>query len=163
MLIMDSIIREPTKDELRDFTPIISPSRAGKKSTEQKFLEELSQKVQAALKTGKPFAERVARDDFYDHYNQQAKLSLRKNGYVDPDDIKPVKMDWAKYSDLKNFDVEEEGEINDEFLTKRNPGLSVNVKFTKYKFKGYSNIYMVMEDGPSAIRRAKDAIKALEK
>ena len=154
---MDGIIREPTEAEKRDFTPI------GNKTMIDDFNEELGKQGQIAAKKGLPFCERAAKDDFYNGYREQAQKSLKQNGFVRREDIKEVKMDWAKYSDLKNFEKIEEGEEPDDNLTRRHPGLRILIKKVTYKFKGYVNKYVVMDDETSAINRARKHIKDLEK
>lgn len=105
-----------------------------------------------------PFAAQPARLEFNDYYELEVKKNIRLNGYLVVEDIKPFEMDWSKYSDLKNFEVIDEGEREDEHLSAKNPGLNVQFKYIKYKFIGYSNTYTVMEHRDSALRRAKDAI-----
>jgi hypothetical protein len=158
---MNGIIRSPTEEERKNFIPIVDPAKR-KLSIEDEFKRKLGEEQQKAQKKGLPFCERAAKDDFYEGYQTQAKTSLKLNGYVKAEDIKPVEINWAKYSDLKNFELMEEGEVNDEYLTKKNPGLDVNVKKAMYKFKGYSNTYTMMEDASSAIRRARQKLKDLE-
>lgn len=144
-----------------DFIPIEGKKKR-KLTAEELFEETLAQEEQKALKTVNkdglrlPFAAKVARDDFKDYYDLEVKKNIRKNGYLEASEIKPYKMDWTKYSDLKNFEIIDEGETQDEYLTKVNPGLYVQSRFIKYKYNGYSNTYTVMEDGPSALKRAKE-------
>ena len=158
---MEEIIRTPTESEKKDFIPIVDPSKR-KLTVQEEFNERLGEEMQKAMKKRLPFCDRAARDDFKEGYDTQAQKSLRANGYVKAEEIKPVKIDWKKYSDLTNFDVIEEGETYDEFASKRNPGLDVYSSFIKYRYKGYSNTYTIMEDGPTAIRRARQKIKELE-
>ena len=166
---MDGILRTPTNadkesigtDNLKVSEWIGDPS--SKNSVKSQFDDKLNEEMEKAHKKGLPFCDRAARDDFNDGYKGQAEASLRKNGFVKVEDIKPVKIVWSKYSDLKNFELVEEGEVADEILTKKNPGLNVSVAKKTYQFKGYSNKYVMMEDGPSAIRRARLALKELEK
>ena len=148
-----NIIREPTAEERRDFTPLTGGSKS--KTSNEVFEEQLAGAEQKAIKEGKPFAAKVARDDFNDMIQDQVKKSVRKNGFIEWSEIRMPKMDWSKYSDLKNFELVDEGEKADEHLTKTNPGLQVMIKYKKYKFEGYSNTYTVMEDGAAAIARAK--------
>lgn len=148
---MEGIIREATTEEKRDFIDIGFKSR---NTAEAKFTEEL-QKQEKLCGNTKPFASQVARLEFKDHYDRQAELSKRKNGYVDPNDIKPFKVEWSRYSDLKNFDIIGNGERVDDYLTKINPGLTIKAKWTMYRFKGYSNTYRLMESGPESIERAQ--------
>jgi len=146
------IVRRPSEEARRDFTPIIDPGR--KMNEKEKFEEEIAKQMQLAHSKGLPFAEKVARDDFNDHYEKQAKLSMRKRGYVNAADIKPVQMDWEKYSDIKNWELVNEGERYDEHLSKR-LNLEVYFKYKKYKFKGYNFTDTVMEDKGQAVARAK--------
>ena len=155
----NEIIRQPTEQEKKDFTDI---SFKDKNSARAKFEEELAKKGQEAIKKGLPFATKPARDEFNDYYEDQAQKSMRKNGFVDPNDIKPLKMDWKKYSDINNFDMIDEGEINDPQLTKHNPGLNVMIAFKKYKYHGYANTFTVMEDSVSALNRAQEKRKKLD-
>jgi len=161
-----TIIRPQTEAE-KDLTPIgpdgdtIGFIQIGTKTAEDIFLKELQLHEKNCTKEGKPFASAIAKIEWEDHYKEQAKLSMRRNGYVRLEDIKPIKVDWERYSDLKNFEEIESGERVDDYLTKVNPGLLVKVKFKKYRFKGFSNTYRVMEDGPSAINRATFARKKL--
>jgi len=127
-----------------------------------KFEKELADAGQNAIKKGLPFAEKVARDQFKDYYESQVKENMRKNGYLDVSEIKPIKMDMSQFSDLKNFELLDEGEIADQQLSKHNPGLDVKIAFKKWKYKGYSNTYTVMESGPEAILRARKKLKELE-
>jgi hypothetical protein len=69
--------------------------------------------------------------------------AVKKLGFIPKELVNAPKIDWAKYSDLKNFVLLDEGERNDEHLTKRNPGIDVMVKKKVYQFK----------KGISAIRR----------
>jgi hypothetical protein len=154
------IIRTPSEIERKDFIPISDPSKV-KKTIKELFEERLNEEMQKALKKELPFCDRACRDDFNDGYKQQAEKSLRLNGYVKSEDIKPVEIVWEKYSDLNNFELLEEGETYDEFLTRRNPGLTVMAKKKVYKFKGYSNKYTVMESGPDSIARARLKLKEL--
>ena len=147
-------MREPTDAEKADFVPLFDKP---KKSVEDTFLNMLGKKQQEALKKGLPFCDRAAKDDFYDYYNEQTKLSMRKNGYVKVEEIKPIKIDWEKYSELKNFELTEEDEKRDSHLSDKHR-IPVYVKFKVYKFKGYSNIYRVMEDSEDAIARARKVV-----
>jgi hypothetical protein len=157
----DGIIRTPTESEKKDFIPIVNPSRREKTEIE-KFNEELGKKMQICISNGVPFCDKAARDDFKDYWEDEVKKNVRKNGYLKPEEIKPFKINWTKYSDLNNFEIIDEKEVSDEYETKKHPGLDIKFKTTIYKFKGYSNTYSVMEDKPSAIRRAREKLKELE-
>ena len=130
-----------------------------KLTSKQKFENDLGEHMTVAIKKKLPFADRVAREDFENHFKGERDKALREKGSVEAGDFTLFKPDWAKYSDLKNFEILEEKERTDEYLTKINPGLFVNVKAIKYQFRGYSNTYTVMEDGPSAIKRAQEVVK----
>lgn len=149
---MTDIIRTPTVDEKKDFENI-----AYKEETAlSKFYEEMGKAQQVALKKGLPFAEKAATDDFKDYYDQVKKENVRRNGYLVASEIKPLKLDFAKYSDLKNFELVEETEVSDAQLAKQNPGLDIKIAQKKYKYKGYgSHVYFVMEDPQAAIKRAQ--------
>ena len=164
-----SIIRQPTQEE-RNTTPSSPDGNSpgfiniGQKeeTTKLKFEEQLAKAGQDAIKKGLPFAEKPARDEFRDYYEKEMKDNVRKNGYFNPSEIKPIKIDLTEFSDLKNFELIEEGEIADQQLTKHNPGLDVRIAFKKWKFKGYSNTYTVMESQTDAILRARKKLKELE-
>ncbi|MHA1876738.1 MAG: hypothetical protein ACTSUC_09880 [Promethearchaeota archaeon] len=129
------------------------------KTARQKFEDELVKKEQEAIKKGLPFADQVARDDFKIKTRSQVEKQLREYGKIEhPEEIKVPEIDWDKYSDLKNFEVIEKGERVDDYLTKINPGLFVSVNYSKYKFKGYSKTYTIMEDKSSAIKRAQEKL-----
>ncbi len=149
------IIRNPTADELSDFLPI-DTKRRKKRNAKERFEDRISEESQKALKNGKPFASQPARDEFNDYYELEVKKNIRLNGYLIIEDIKTFEMDWSKYSNLKNFEIIDEDEREDEHLSRKNPGLDVQFKYIKYKFNGYSNTYTVMEHRDSALKRAKD-------
>ena len=155
---MEGIIREPTIDEKKDFQDIGTKRR----TVEESFTVVLKKHETEATKKGVPFATQVAKIEWDDHYQEQAKLSMRRHGFVNPEDIKPIEMDWAKYSDLKNFELIDEGERVDDYLTKVNPGLTVRIKWKKYRYIGFSYTYRIMESGPDAINRAIKFRKDLE-
>ncbi len=134
----------------------IDTKRKKKRNAKERFEDTLSSEEQKALKQSKPFAAQPARLEFNDYYELEVKKNIRLNGYLVIEDIKPFKMDWTKYSDLKNFEVIEEDEREDEHLSRKNPGLDVQFKYTKYKYIGYSNTYTVMEHRDSALKRAKE-------
>lgn len=131
---MESIIRKPTKEELDDFIPV---TKSGNQSNpREEFLAELHKQASTTRKDGGPFCEIAAKDDWESHFSVQAKQHVRKFGKVMPEKITPIKMDWSKYSDLKNFILVEEGERYDEYLSKRH-NIQAFLKFRVYSFKGY--------------------------
>lgn len=151
------IVRPQTPAESKDFTDIYSQN-----NTKKKFYDEMTKKEQEAIKSEKPFAKKVALDDFNEHYEREVKNSMKKNGgYVKVEDIKPFKPDWDKYSNLDNFELVEEGEKDDTNLQNKNPGLNINIKWKKYKYKDYNYHITVMEDSSKAIKRAKGNLEEL--
>ena len=140
------------------FLPIMGPD--SKPTAESIFIKEAQKQEKIATRKGLPFAMQVALTEFGEHFEIQAKISLKKRGYVLPSDIKPLKVDWKKYSDLNNFKKIKEDEVPDTNLSNKNPGLDVTVKKTEYKYKGYERyMYRVMEGKESAIRRARAKLK----
>jgi len=136
----------------------------GQKDDRELFIEEIGRQ---RLKVGKdkdgiklPFADKPAIDE-YDDYLKEKEKTLKRMGYL-PEEFKKLELDWKKYSDLKNFDLISEEDAPDTNLSNKNPGLQVNIKTKRYQYKGYQNIYICQEDGPSAIVRARKALKLLE-
>lgn len=157
---MSGIIRAQTEQE-KDMTPGPDGNTTGfisitgnKQTAETKFKKELIKAEQKATKEGKPFARHAAVEEFNDHYRVEATKSMRKNGYIKAEEIKPLKLDLDKYSDLKNFKVHDKKEVPDENLTNRFK-VPVRINTIKYKYKGYeAYTYTVMEDGAEALQRA---------
>ena len=118
-------------------------------------MKELQAQELRATQNAKPFARHAAREDFNKAIKVQVDDQVRKYGSVEkPEELKLPVVDWDKYSNLSNFDLTEEKNVADTNLSKHNPGLNVLVKTLVYKFKGYGQIYKVMESGPDAITRA---------
>jgi len=155
--MVDTIFRSPTEQERADFRPI------GTRDPINEFRAKIAEEGQKAIKIGKPFAYKAALDRFNDSIKDAVEKSKRKHGYVKFEEIKLPNIDLKEFSDLKNFEIVSEGERSDPDLTKRNPGLDVRVKFTKYKFKDYNGTITVMEDGSSAIKRAQEKRQELDK
>jgi len=152
---MADFFRKPTDDEKRDFTDI-GPLRP--KSGKEKFNELLGAKRLEATNKKLPFFKKAAMDDFDEYYKAQAKMSLRKNGFVKPEEIKPMEINWDKYSSPDNIELVEVTEQRDSHASKKHP-FDVFVKTFRYKYKGYgvegtSNM-SVMEDEVYAVKRAK--------
>jgi len=134
------------------------------KNAREKFEVELHKAEADATMNGLPFARHVAREDFNQAIKSQVDKQLREYGSIEkPEELKLPKIDWNKYSDLKNFDKIKEHERPDTNLSKHNPGLNVMSKVVTYKFKGYGFIYKVMEGGPESISRAVRARAKLDK
>ena len=158
-MTLTTIDRQPTEAEKRDWD---GGDIANKEFTaKERFESELANEFQKAMKKNMPFCAQAARDDFNDHYELEKNKSVRKNGYLIKSEIKPFNADWKRYSDLNNFEVLEEGEVYDDNLSKRNPGISIMEKKTKYKFKGTIYTVTVMEGGDNAILRAKKKLSEL--
>ena len=156
---MAEFFREQTKEEKKDFIDVMGKSE----TSYTKFLKEMGKHEKEARNKMLPFARNAAMAEFDDKTQDQKKASIRKNGYLDWMDIKPIKIDFAKYSDLKNFNVIGEGEEYDPYLSKHNPGLNIALKYKKYQYKGFHHIYIVMEEADSAIQRAIKKKAKLEK
>ena len=156
----DGIIRDPDAKELKDFIPIQTES--GRIQTPQeKFKRTIVKHQQEAVQKFLPFAAKPLEIDYTDEIKEQADKSKKLHGHVRTQDIKVPKIDFKKYSNLKNFDVIGDGEKYDEFLSKRH-SLSVYVKWTKYQFKGYSYIYTVMEDPTLSLKRARESLDPMK-
>lgn len=167
------ILREPTKAELtgdvtsetsQAFVPIEVPT--GKViSVKDKFNARIALEEQKAIKKGLPFATWAVRSDVKDLQDEFNK-KFKRQGYVSGFKIPTLdEIDWNKYSDLKNFELVDEGVQQDKYLSKINR-LPVYMKWKKYRYKGYSNTYTVSESEESALIRAQEAIdkrKVVEK
>ena len=151
----NDFFRQPTEDEKRDFSDI-GPSR--NKDAKSLFLGELGKKRNEAAKGKIPFFKKAPMDDFDDYYKEAAKASMRKNGYVKVEDIKPIAIDWNKYCSTDNIEFVEVEEIRDANVSKKHP-FDVLVKAFRYKYKGYGEEGVpnmsVMEDEVFAVRRAR--------
>lgn len=154
---MESIVRNP---DSRDFSQSIESdsgidvpleTRGGKfLSPRDKFLKRLAEEQYKATKAHLPFAAHAARA-YVEDLNRDLNNQLKRQGYIK----EPKNIDWSQYSDLKNFDIVEEG-------TQYSKGdsdkykLPIYVKWKKYKFKGFDNYtYTVMEDTEEAVKRAQ--------
>jgi len=150
----ETIIRDPTRSELRDFVPLQTPS--GKvKSPQDRFSESIAVEQQKAMKKGLPFAEAAVRAEAKDMATE-AEKKWKRQGYVDKD-WNP-KIDWNRYSDLKNFEEVDKGHVHDRYLSNVHR-LPVFINYVRYKFKGFSNTYTVMEGEETAVQRARDAVE----
>ena len=153
---MENIIR-PTEPADRKFIDVdLGKPKRKRKTTRQKFQGELSTQEIEANKKGLPFARNQARADFEADLQTQMNAQIKKYGSVEyPEELKVPKMDWSKYSDLKNFTIISEKEREDDNLSNKNPGLNVRSKTVRYQYKDYAvDRYIVMEAGPSSIKRA---------
>ena len=137
------IIRTPTSEERKDFTPLSD------KDPTKKFYDQLHAKKAEANKKALPFADVVAEAEWKDHFQNEAKRVLRQYGYAKAEAIKPLELDWDKYSDLDNFELIEEGETFDDYLSKRQ-NRQIFLKFKKYQFKGFSKKFLIQEPSEGA-------------
>jgi len=143
-----TIYRPQTEGEKSDFKSIWRKERTPR----QVFMEEVAKMAQKAHKKGLPFCDKAAIDD-YDEFQTNKMKKLKRQGSLSKEDAE-FQIDWAKYSDLKNFKVDSEGETYDQDLSKRH-NIPVYAKKKTYLFKGYENYPItLMEDGPSSIKRA---------
>ena len=147
--------RRPTEDERKDFKDI-GPYK--KKDVKSRFLGELGKKRLEAGKKKIPFFKKAAMDDFEEYYKEEVKKSMRINGYVKVEEIKPIKIDWNKYTSPDNIEFIEVKEVRDPHASKKHP-FDVFVKSFRYKFKGYGQEGVenmsVMEEEMFAVRRAR--------
>jgi len=163
------ITRNMTNSELINLTVdgvkgvnLNKPKRS--KNAREKFEIELNNEEAIATTNNLPFARQVAREEFNQAIKSQVDAQLREYGSIEkPEELKLPKVDWDKYSNLKNFKVVKTHERPDTNLSKHNPGLDVKSKVTTYKFKGYGFIYKVMEDEPASIVRAVKKRAMLDK
>lgn len=124
-----------------------------KKSWQDQFTIELNKQAKKIGNNG-PFARHVAKEDYYNLVELWEK-EWKRIGYATKPRPTAKDLTWAKYSDIKNFELLETKQRNDSELTKNNPGLNVNIETKVYVFKGYpNNKYTIMEDGAVAIQRA---------
>ena len=151
----NDFFRQPTEDERRDFADI-GPTK--KKDAKVVFLETLGKKRAEAAKKKIPLFKKAAMDDFDDYYKEEVKKSMRKNGYVKVEDIKPIEIDWDKYSSPDNIELIEVEDVRDAHASKKHP-FDVFVKAYRYKYKGYGQEgfpnMSVMEEEVYAVKRAR--------
>lgn len=152
---MAGIYRAQTEDEKRDFRTI-GPDKV--KDVKTNFLTELAHMRSECTRNKKPFFKKAAIDDFEDYYKDEVKKSIRKNGYLKQEDIKPIKMDWKKYSSPDNIILVDETVQRDSYASKKQP-FEVFVKVFRYKYNGYgiegSHNISIMEDESDAVKRLK--------
>lgn len=156
---METIVRDPVKSDMSTSQdseygidiPLVT-SKGKYITPKDRFLKRLADEEQKATKKGLPFALAAAKADVED-INRQLTNQLKRQGYISKD-YKLDTIKWDKYSDLKNFEVIEEGETHDPKQSDRHK-LPIYIKWKKYQFKGFSNIYIVMEPIEEAVKRAQ--------
>lgn len=153
----NGIIREPTADERRRFQPLQTPSQSIVITPQAKFEKKMAEEEKKANRKGLPFAINVLRAETADAIEDWEKRWKRR-GYVDTKTDPYPTVDWNKYSNLKNFEILEEDEKLDPSLSDKHR-LPVSIKYTKYKFKGFSFTYTVMENPTEAVDRAYKKVK----
>jgi len=150
-----TIYRTQTEDERRDFRNI-GPDK--KKDAKTNFLTDLATRRAEQEKNKIPFFKKAAMDDFEDYYKEEVKKSIRKNGFLKIEDIKPIKMDWKKYSSPDNIKLVEVTEQRDSYASKKQP-FEVFVRTYRYKYTGYGEEgaynMSIMEDEQDAVKRLK--------
>ena len=161
-MVSTGIYRAPTLEERKDFADI-GPYK--KKDAKISFLTELSIKRAEMTKQKIPFFKKAAMDDFEEYYKEEVKKSRKKNGFVKVEDIKPIEMDWKKYSSPANIKLVEVAEQRDANISKKFP-FDIFVKVYRYKYNGYGregdyNI-SVMEDEQEAVARCKAQFDQVE-
>ncbi|MCH7534277.1 MAG: hypothetical protein IH948_00745 [Bacteroidetes bacterium] len=122
-------------------------------SLRNEFAGKLATLQQEAQKNGLPFARIPAKDDVEEVEALKTK-TLKRQGHLVG--WKEPKIDWSKYSNLKNFDVIDEGQVQDANLSKLHR-IPVFVKYKTYQYKGYENTYRVMEIVEVSLQRAAEA------
>lgn len=149
---MANIIR-PMNDRDSQFIEVDLNKPKSKKGAREAFQIALGKKEKECNKKGIPFARHVARDDFDSSLRTQRETQLRENGEVDTTLIKAPKIDLDKYCDLTNFKVVDDSQRRDTELSKQHR-MPIWLKTKVYKYKGYGNKYVVMEDADMAVERA---------
>ena len=163
---MTEILRYPTKEELSGnpndetspaFVPIAVPG-GRVKSVKERFNERINIEEQKAMTKGLPFATWAVRNDIKD-LSDEFNKKFRRQGYLKDFKIPTLdEIEWDKYSDLKNWEVIKEDMVRDPQFSKEHK-VSVYRKRKYYKYKGYSNICIVMEDTHEALTRALDSLE----
>ena len=112
-MVESNIIRDATVDEKKEWIEI------GKEQTiEQRFALMVAKQESICTKKHIPFARRWAYDDFNDKKDELLKEYERKFGVSGTVkiDFEDFKIDWAKYSDTKNFVLLDESEVVEDKL-----------------------------------------------
>ena len=161
---MNDLVRNPTSDDLsrpdvdgdtKGFIPI-EDARGKVLTPTDLFNIRLGKEGQQAAKEGLPFCEAAAKEDYKDKLEQWNK-EFKRQGFASKKKPTFEDIDWKKYSDLKNFELTNEGTQRDPSLSKEHK-VAVNIKYKTYKYKGYSNKYTTMEDPNQALTRALDSL-----
>ena len=153
------ILRKPVQGDLaeREFgegqmIPLSIPGKRIVKSPKDRFETQITKKEIIAIQEGLPFAISALRAETSE-LARTWETRWRRRGYVDDKKDPQPKVDWQRYSNVKNFSILNEGEKLDAELSKVNK-FPVFVKWTKYKFEEFPETYTVMESAESAVERA---------
>lgn len=149
------MIDNPTPDQLIGEDPLVPIQNASGivRSEEDLFRGEIAKKRLDAQKKTLPFAIHALLAERKTHFDEQINSQKARYGFV-KEALKAFKPDWNRYSDLKNFEIIEQGERVDEQLSKR-ANKTVAVHFIVYAFKGRYETYTIMEDGIEASARVE--------
>ena len=148
----NGILRTPTTDELREMEPLQLPGTQKVVTPRAKFEIKMAEEEKKANKQSLPFAISALRAETSDATANWEKRWKRR-GYVDIKKDPYPTVDWKRYSDVKNFDTLEEDEKLDASLSDKHR-LPITIKYIKYKFKGFTNTYTVMEEPSISVDRA---------
>jgi len=150
--MVEGIIRTPTTQELEGDEPLVPiVNRRGKILTDRdRLFTKLASLQQEAQKKGLPFARIAAKNDVEEIETRKVE-TLKRQGHLVG--WKKPKIDWSKYSDLKNFTILDDGQVQDANLSKLHR-IPVFVKYTTYQYNGYQNTYRVMEMVEVSLQRA---------
>jgi len=156
----DEITGDPTDETSKAFEPILLPGGVIPKTPQMLFEERLGTEGSKAALKQLPFAEGAARAEYQDTLDTW-KRQFRRQGYANKKKPSFDSIDWKRYSDVKNFELLKEGKTRDKGLSKEYK-VSVYVQYKKYRFKGFSNTYTVMEDADNSLARTLDRLKGKE-
>ena len=156
---MTEILREPTSSDMaaREFgegtmIPLSTPRRRIVKSPRDRFNIQIAAKEVEAIKKSLPFAINALRAE-KEEMARMWETRWKRRGYADDKKDPQPKVDWERYSNLKNFKVVGEGETHDRDLTKVNK-FPIFIKWIKYKFEEFPESYTVMESAEESVERA---------
>ena len=146
------LVPQGYEGESTGFIPLATGRRKKVLTPKDKFSTKLAEEQQKAQSKGLPFAWATAQADMDDLIERLDK-QWKRNDFVDKSKIPEV--DWSRYSNLKNFEVLGEGKTHDKELSKLHH-LPVFVGWKRYRFKGFSNTYNIMESEEDALDRARE-------
>jgi len=152
--MVTGIIRDPTQNETQGqegFIPL-QTSKGLTKTPEDKLYGRLAEEQQKANKQKLPFAWAAAKAKVED-IQRQAKEQLKRRGHLK--DYKVPEIDFKEFSDVKNFELVDEGERYDEQLSKVHH-MPVYIAYKTYVFNGFEQYtYRICESLEEALDRAR--------